>query len=282
MNQQQLIDQIHSEFDTAQERLLEQANKILTSNPEYISSLEEIGERLRRIGFTEAPTAKKSIELKKHRTSREAERVKTKEEADIIQYYQAQYPFLKFLTESELDRICDKYSLMYAPINHYIKDVPEKNLSDIEAAQHVRCGDSAKDQIFIQLTKYRADAKELEKFIGKSLIPYEGGLDSSNEPYNNYLEKAIRQMGYTGFMPGWIYLEGKVHKQNKAGLFIAAPESHFNLKGLDKKTRHGFFEVFKKEIKDPIVFRYVRGGIQVITKWGLEANDPSLVVPKLN
>lgn len=30
------------------------------------------------------------------------------------------------------------------------------------------------------------------------------------------------------------------------------------------------------EVKDPIVFRYVNGGIQVITKWGIEAEDKIL------
>lgn len=66
---------------------------------------------------------------------------------------------------------------------------------------------------------------------------------------------------------------------SKSGLFIAAPKSDFNLEGLSKKGK-GYFNVF--EIKDPIVFRYVRGGIQVITKWGLEADDDALVVDKLN
>lgn len=74
----------------------------------------------------------------------------------------------------------------------------------------------------------------------------------------------------------------KVEEIDKSGLFIAAPSDDFNLKGLSKKSKHGYFRVFETKVKDPIVFRYVRGGIQVITKWGLEANDQSLVVPILN
>jgi len=34
--------------------------------------------------------------------------------------------------------------------------------------------------------------------------------------------------------------------------------------------------------KDPIVFRHVKRGIQVITKWGLEADDEALQVGILN
>lgn len=89
-------------------------------------------------------------------------------------------------------------------------------------------------------------------------------------------------MGYKGNIPNFIYRSAVVETIEKDGIFIAAPSSHFDLKGLSKKTQHGFMRVFKTEIKDPIVFRYVRGGIQVLTKWGLEANDPDLVVPKLN
>jgi len=66
----------------------------------------------------------------------------------------------------------------------------------------------------------------------------------------------------------------------KAGLFIAAPENQFNLDGLTKKGVRGFFkEVVTSKVDDPIVFRYVKGGIQVLSKWGLEANDPDLANP---
>jgi hypothetical protein len=65
-------------------------------------------------------------------------------------------------------------------------------------------------------------------------------------------------------------------------LFIAADKALFNLKGLEK-SKNGF-GFFKKHIPnpDPIVFRYVKGGILIISKWGLEANDPELTVPEMN
>ena len=67
---------------------------------------------------------------------------------------------------------------------------------------------------------------------------------------------------------------------DRTGLFIAAPKSHFNLDGLKKTSKFSFNLVTIQ--KDPIVFRYCRGGIQVITKWGLEAGDESLVNPVIN
>jgi len=62
-----------------------------------------------------------------------------------------------------------------------------------------------------------------------------------------------------------------------SGLFIAAPEKDFKLDGLTKKGVRGFFkEITTSRVDDPIVFRYVKDGIQVLSKWGLEASDPEL------
>lgn len=57
----------------------------------------------------------------------------------------------------------------------------------------------------------------------------------------------------------------------KLGLFIAAPQDHFEKQ-----------EPQKSFVDDPIVFEYCRGGLVVRSKWGLEASDPALVVDKLN
>ena len=64
-------------------------------------------------------------------------------------------------------------------------------------------------------------------------------------------------------------------------MFITAPKSHFDLKDLKSKGL-GFFDITITEVKDPIVFRYVKGGIQVLSKWGLEASDATLQNEILN
>ncbi len=66
---------------------------------------------------------------------------------------------------------------------------------------------------------------------------------------------------------------------NRNGLFIAAPKNHFDLTGLSKEGL-GFFDVKIINMDDPIVFRYIRGGgIQVLSKWGIEASDSELINP---
>jgi hypothetical protein len=264
-SQKQIIEQIHNEFDSAQERLLLEANRILSVK----SNLPQIADRLKAVGFTSTPTAKKGLGVKK-------QLVQSKEQAELINYYSNAYPFLKFLTESELDRICNKYNLVYASVDRYIEEVPEKNLKDIELAQRLKEVDKAEDMIrfFCSCVDFGLDRGERNELKTGILVKASTFMQGCNdETLPGYFNKKVSCKYQT--------LDWEAHRINKTPLFIAAPLSHFNTASLIRKGL-GFFDVTKIEVKDPIVFRYVRGGVQVITKWGLEANDPSLVVPALN
>lgn len=108
-DEQTIIAKIHNEFDTAQDRLLQQANEILgTLKIDDKTSAEEKAKRLERIGFINTPLVKQVDVIKQKRIETEQQIVKTKSEAELIQHYKFHYPFLKFLTENELDRICKK------------------------------------------------------------------------------------------------------------------------------------------------------------------------------
>lgn len=125
----QIIEEIHNEFDTAQDRLLSEAKSILDNVVlSEVEKMESTAHRLKSLGFIKTALVKKADEI----TSK---LVKSKEEASLIMYYKQTYPFLKFLTESELDRICKKWNLVYNSVRTYIKDVPEKNLKEIELSQ---------------------------------------------------------------------------------------------------------------------------------------------------
>lgn len=253
------VEKIHNEIDTAQDRLLAEAKEIISkfTNSEY-------ADRLEKIGFTGTDIVKKRIPV-----------IQTKEEADTIEHYKQNYPFQKFLTEKEFDRICDKYNLIYAPISAYKKSVPSSNLSDIEMAPELKGIDQPNNIKRCIINLYR----------------YWGGGDTFLSPRSKWqriLPKVID--GNYGFWmdvhnilerkykTGISYLVKSIKNIEtvKQGLFIAAPKSHFNLEGLELSGK-GFFNFIISEPKDPIVFRYVNGGIQVITKWGKEANDEGLV-----
>src|SRR5690606_16055774 len=112
----------------AQERLLQEAKELLASlAPQH----EDIAERLRRIGFVNTPTVQQVDKIAN-------QKMMLKKQADLILYYKQAYPFLKFLTEDELERICEKYGLIFAKVDRYIKEVPEKNIRDIEQAQALK------------------------------------------------------------------------------------------------------------------------------------------------
>jgi len=122
MNEKQLIEKIHSEFDSAQDRLLNEAHLILSSQN---TSVIDVSQRLKAVGFVNTPTARKGNEANQ-------KLVNSKQEAELIEYYKNTYPFLKFLTEMELERICAKYGLTHSFASNYIKEIPESNLTDIE------------------------------------------------------------------------------------------------------------------------------------------------------
>ena len=237
-SQERLIAEIHNEFDTAQERLLEEANQLLAS---LAPQPEDIAERLKRVGFRNTPTVRRVEEF-------QSEKMMAEVQAKLILYYKQTYPFLKFLTEDELERICEKYNLIFAKVDRYIKEVPEKNLRDIEQAQELKEDDA------INSFDLKSERLRKERLAGLS------SKDRFREEIKYYMPMQSRENA-------------------KLGLFIAAPKSHFDLKGLEKTSTFGWG---KPEVKDPIVFRYVRGGIQVLTKWGIEGEDPMLYNEKFN
>lgn len=288
--EQKIVQAIHDEFDTAQDRLLCQAEKLLADlNIPTETKTEETAERLKRIGFVNSDTVKKAELITVKRAQEQKVVVKTREEADTIQYYKNTYPFLKFLTEGELNRICEKYNLIYAPVTNYIKDVPEKNILEIENAQDLKSNDKGLEcfELISNKKKFGDFLKSIGKtdgvFIEGEDIELLNRYDKRVTPYHYNLwsiESSVwtfvvwNNSGNNGD-----YSFDTVKKTDRSGLFIAAPSSHFNTNGLKKDGKFGFMRVFETEVKDPIVFRYVRGGVQVLSKWGLEASDELLVNP---
>jgi len=274
------VEQIHAEVDSARHRLLEEARRIITENKTDFSKTD----RLVRLGFVNSSEV---VENKKKLSTLSLNR----EQAEIISYYIETYPFLKFLTEGEFDRICEKYNLIHAPVKNYTQSVPEKNLGEIEKSQPLHSKDAIKFLNEIKEVNFPEELAKFLEFIGKS-----NAIFSDKEVSDSHIQ-------YRGHIPNnWAFgtsgdhmvfhdakkaahcdfIIKKYERTDCSGLFIAAPKSHFNLKDLSKKSKRGFLHVLEIEPKDPIVFRYCRGGIQVITKWGEEAEDKDLIVPLNN
>ncbi len=277
-NSNALIEQIHEEFDVAQERLMDSASKVLKElNIKTQSGIEDRANLHEKLGFVNSKI------VAEHKTFSHKLNL-TKETAELINYYKQKYPFQKFLTEEELNRICAKYNLIYAPVANYLENVPVKNLKEISASAQLDAEHSPKNRYFVKIdysdSFYKIPA-EFKDFIKSPIevdrIPY-----SVNYPS---LSLAI-ELGYRGPYPMNTALgyEAKSITIIKTGLFIAAPKQHFNLKEVENVMGNKFGYATTNYIlhKDPVVFRYCKGGIQVLSKWGLEASDELVVNEKMN
>lgn len=282
-SQEALVREIHNEFDTAEDRLLEQADKLLKElEVPIMADVERKAERLKKLGFNNSETVKRAEVIGEKISEQNRKLVSTKEQAELIKYYKQNYPFQKFLTEGELKRICNKYGLIFAPVSKYQKDVPNKNLSEIECAPPLKNIDTQVNSRFLRITDFWYCVEKEIKNKLSGLLDVSNAADSDIDLIlggaGDWVLKRILNINYSGY----IYKKAELIIEDKGGLFIAAPKSHFNLDGLTKKNKYSFLSISITEVTDPIVFRYCRGGVQVLSKWGLEAEDESLVNEKMN
>lgn len=118
---QSIIKAIHNDFDTATEKILEEAKAILSLNPEL-----DYTQALRNAGFISSKRVRETgVIFDSQKTS--------KENSALIAYYRENYPFQKFITESAVEAICKKYGLVCGYVTYYKGDVPEKNIREISA-----------------------------------------------------------------------------------------------------------------------------------------------------
>lgn len=275
-NEQKIIAEIHNEFDTAEDRLLEQADTFLKElGLQTETCIEQKAIDLKNLGFINSEPVIKAKHLQDKIVKRTEQFVTTRERAELIRYYKQTYPFQKFLTESELNRICEKYGLIYAPVKHYLKDVPDKNVKELSSINEIK----HTDKIGIEY-RWKANKTNIEKTCPenvKEVLLGEGVKINYDSSYEITVEISRQfNIPYTQCIK-YTSLDHSIVTINKSGLFIAAPKSHFNLNGLEQKGKYAFLNITIAEVKDPIVFRYCRGGVQVLSKWGLEASDESLV-----
>ena len=293
--EEELIKEIHNEFDTAPERILQQALSIISeaqnSKVSLESEIEDKAIRLKNLGFVKNGLVDKLEKIEERNRQKDLIINMEMKMAEGIKYYAQTYPFLKFLPISELDRICDKYGLVYAPVKHYKMPVPDKNLQEIENAQPLKSSDVQPDVV----TRTYYDDSYNRKWGYNKVKELLGGNSFTDDEirelakkhnipllYNStrdFFWKAARKILSDGDM---CITKEVVETSSRSGLFIAAPKDHFDLTGLTFDKKKGYFQTTIQIKKDPIVFRYVKGGIQVLSKWGLEADDPALQMEILN
>lgn len=251
--------EIHNSFDTAAENILEEAKNILKeAETKDFKKLE----RLESLGFKQS---KQVVELKPF----QAKANLSKEQIELVHYYQKEYPFNKFITEEQVKEICHKYNLVCGDVDRFKGFVPEKNLKEIES--------------------FKLKSKEKNVLIASNGLIFENAEIRPAHYTTGYFH--IYKKGtnlfcfqsqdgedfYGGLRDNPFNLEIK-HEQsrfiiNDNKLKICAPVKDMDISGLELKEG---YKLEKKHIPDPVVLQPVRGGYLVLAKWGQEANDPIL------
>ncbi len=114
----EIVTEIHKEFDTAGEKLLQQAIEILD---DCKLKDKKKGKLLFQLGFINTPQAKEVQEI-------EQKEKLAQENADLIKYYSEKYPFNKFVSEEIMEQICKKYKLVCGNVSLYKGFVPADKL----------------------------------------------------------------------------------------------------------------------------------------------------------
>lgn len=234
-----VIEQIHSEFDGASERLLREAKAILNK-----PITDEKADKLMKLGFSSAAPVEKSQKKK------EAAQM-SRQVLERVEYYNTYYPDNKFITESIVEEICKKYNLLCGPIDRYIGDVPMKNVLEMErfVLRNEEKEKRSKWDDYNALEIYRFQMR------GPSLLTQAYQRHSS--PSSDDVKRMQQDVHYV-----------------VAPFKICAPEKDFK--------PYGYSKVGHKLIPDPIVLQPVKGGYLIVTKWGLEGDDPALLNEKKN
>lgn len=271
-----VVYEIHHEFETAGDKILEQANKILAEcNAKDIDK----GKRLSAIGFVNTPQAKVAVET-------EQKIALSKEQAELATYYKINYPSNKFITEEQVKAICEKYSLVCGDISAYKGFVPENKLIQIEAFNV-----NKKDLPFVSLfgSKYKISGHSetiQDLFLGNI-----SGEDIIDDWAVGRIKCGENFWAWGTFLIGssdikvsdrvkamydnqWEYVQARPFDSK---LKICAP-----LKDMEVKSNQQVNGYKIQNIPDPVVLQPVNGGYLIVAAWGDEASDENVVNETMN
>ncbi len=122
MNYSPEILEVHAEFNTAADKLLEEAKEYLENH--QVENVEKF-KLLSELGFTHTPEFEKNQVVSIERSM--ADLI-----ANTIDYYSVNYTH-KFIRESDVRKICAKYGLIQGPTHKYKGFIPMKNLEEISS-----------------------------------------------------------------------------------------------------------------------------------------------------
>lgn len=254
------IEQIHSDFDTAVETLIEISDERQRKGDAIEIPQEEKdyqdGVYLKQLGFEKTALAKKvdefnnltaDVKRKKSSNFKISESIK-----QVVQFYQDTFPFHKFILYSQVIKICEKYNLYLSPAQFYNGEIPQKNIGEMRNFPFKKWDMTEYDNRRVRLNPQKPICEQItaSKNSGLAKMYICAPLNEFDMEGNTSVGREIYQKGSRDKMG---ILEFKLPKREKLP-------------------------------KDPIILLPVKVeplmeiGFIVVTKWGEEANDPSLQV----
>lgn len=236
----ELIDQIHNEFLTAGDKLLAEANSILSN---LVINEEEKIKQLESLGFAnvkEVQERKKQLEIK------HTQEYKSK---SIISM-QKLFPTHKYITDEAVKTICKKYNLVFGTISQYTGFVPKKNLDEINAFYQLY-----PDNQYDYWERY-----DYDRGMDRPFPISKYSFDRKVEDYNKFKLATTTKEGEYNFPISATFTKLNVFKSPKV-LNICAPLKDMNTQG-HKLYGHKLV----KDIPDPMVLLPIStGGYIIIT-----------------
>lgn len=213
--------------------------------------------RLKSLGFARAKEVVEGEEEIRRIEKLEKENEEKKDLIEAIKYFRDKYPIYKFITEESVERICEKYGLVYGGISNYIGTVPDKNLKHME---NFKISDADTCYSITESRMYSSP---------KTQYANEDGYEREKRNYFDIeLSKRISSSYYKSF--------------NKCPLEIAAPMQDFDMQGKTVEKH----KIVKAPVPDPIVLQPVifknKKHYLIVTAWGAEASDEAVVNEKMN
>lgn len=298
------VDQeIHKAVFSAEEELLKEAQTILDSvksdselgKPKYPKEEEDLLNKLLELGFTKQPQAvelqKKIDQYKEKKALYDQEREAAKQVSKLVQYYQSKYKN-KFITIDSIKSICNRFGLLFAPIQMYSAEIPLKNMREIA---HFNC--DIEDKLL--LTTISCDDREFYSLVNekkassrysyettvKILLPeFKSRWSIPNHALDDYELKefgarAIKEK-YGIKVSSWrinLVSQEKVKTTDLTNAMMIAPKNKFTIPE-DYIVENGFEVGYRKvvEIKDPVVLQPVKGGYLIVSAWGFEETLPEI------
>ena len=229
---------------------------------------------LKEAGFTQTAEYLKGLEVIKN-----YKKVEKLRDTHIL--LMNRYPLSLILSIDNFNKICKKYGLVYANTQFYKKEVPIKNLLEIQYAKPLHIDDRPSDLIKLKMNYNNSVPRAVKNWFDDRIF-------LSRELPSELDDYTLREFCPIKFNARWLYKTNGLTliRMSRQGFFIAAPKTHFDLTTLLNNNSNCFEynEVKYEQLnKDPIVFRFINGNyVQILTKWGEESEDVNLTNPISN